>query len=244
VGGLIGYASCSTVLQDLTAQREILASLGVPPNRIHLDKALTGTTRARPGLDQALAAVRAGDTLVVPKLDRLARSVPTLPGLAGTTAVPASSALIVRARAFRAWLEPLIPALRRARLDTGLPAAASLLAAMRAWPMPDGIAVTALASWSCCGAVLVPAEGPDPARGAMGAAWSRVAPAWSSAGQAGDRDTAGTPVPLSGVSAAASASARSMCASAVPMARTRTGRQDTVMVTGHGARAAPAWASR
>ncbi|MEU0804003.1 recombinase family protein [Streptomyces sp. NPDC005970] len=26
--------------------------------------------------DQALAAVRAGDTLVVPKLDRLARSVP------------------------------------------------------------------------------------------------------------------------------------------------------------------------
>ena len=30
----------------------------------------------RPGLDQALAAVRAGDTLVVPKLDRLARSVP------------------------------------------------------------------------------------------------------------------------------------------------------------------------
>src|SRR5262249_47463785 len=31
---------------------------------------------ARPGLDQALAAVRSGDTLVVPKLDRLARSVP------------------------------------------------------------------------------------------------------------------------------------------------------------------------
>lgn len=31
---------------------------------------------AWPGLDQALAAVRAGDTLVVPKLDRLARSVP------------------------------------------------------------------------------------------------------------------------------------------------------------------------
>jgi hypothetical protein len=27
-------------------QREILASLGVPPGRIHLDKGLTGTTRA------------------------------------------------------------------------------------------------------------------------------------------------------------------------------------------------------
>ncbi len=37
---------------------------------------MTGTNRARPGLEQALAAVRAGDTLVVPKLDRLARSVP------------------------------------------------------------------------------------------------------------------------------------------------------------------------
>jgi hypothetical protein len=31
--------------------------------------------RAHPGLNQALAAVRKGDTLVVPKLDRLARSV-------------------------------------------------------------------------------------------------------------------------------------------------------------------------
>jgi DNA invertase Pin-like site-specific DNA recombinase len=37
---------------------------------------LTGTNRARPGLNQALAAVRHGDTLIVPKLDRLARSVP------------------------------------------------------------------------------------------------------------------------------------------------------------------------
>ncbi|MEQ4720356.1 recombinase family protein [Nonomuraea sp. B19D2] len=76
MGELIGYARCSTVLQDLTAQREILASLGVADDRIYLDKGLTGTNRSRPGLDQALAAVRAGDTLVVPKLDRLARSVP------------------------------------------------------------------------------------------------------------------------------------------------------------------------
>ncbi|MGH3622197.1 MAG: recombinase family protein [Sciscionella sp.] len=44
--------------------------------RHNLDHGLTGTNRRRPGLDQALAAVRAGDTLVVPKLDRLARSVP------------------------------------------------------------------------------------------------------------------------------------------------------------------------
>jgi DNA invertase Pin-like site-specific DNA recombinase len=73
---LIGYARCSTDAQDLTAQRHALAGLGVAADRIYLDKGLTGTNRRRPGLDQALAAVRAGDTLVVPKLDRLARSVP------------------------------------------------------------------------------------------------------------------------------------------------------------------------
>jgi DNA invertase Pin-like site-specific DNA recombinase len=72
----IGYARCSTDKQDLAAQRAILEDLGVAPDRIYTDRGLTGTNRARPGLDQALAAVRAGDTLVVPKLDRLARSVP------------------------------------------------------------------------------------------------------------------------------------------------------------------------
>src|ERR1700693_6022851 len=74
MGELIGYARCCTVLQDLTAQRQALAALGVPDDRIYLDKGLTGTSRARPGLD--LAPVRSGDTLVVPKLDRLARSAP------------------------------------------------------------------------------------------------------------------------------------------------------------------------
>jgi DNA invertase Pin-like site-specific DNA recombinase len=73
---LIGYARCSTDKQDLTAQREALAELGVATDRIYVDHGLTGTNRARPGLNQALAAVRKGDTLVVPKLDRLARSVP------------------------------------------------------------------------------------------------------------------------------------------------------------------------
>ena len=73
---LIGYARCSTNDQDLTAQKQALESLGVAPDRIYTDHGLTGTNRARPGLDQAIAAVREGDTLVVPKLDRLARSVP------------------------------------------------------------------------------------------------------------------------------------------------------------------------
>ena len=73
---LIGYARCSTDKQELTAQRQALAELGVASDRIYMDKGMTGTNRARPGLDQAMAAVRKGDTLVVPKLDRLARSVP------------------------------------------------------------------------------------------------------------------------------------------------------------------------
>ena len=73
---LIGYARCSTDRQGLAAQRQALLEHGVAEDRIYTDHGLTGTTRARPGLDQGLAAVRAGDTLVVPKLDRLARSVP------------------------------------------------------------------------------------------------------------------------------------------------------------------------
>jgi len=73
---LIGYARVSTDGQDLTAQRDALAELGVEPARVYVDHGLTGTNRDRPGLRQALAACRTGDTLVVTKLDRLARSLP------------------------------------------------------------------------------------------------------------------------------------------------------------------------
>ena len=81
---LIGYARCSTDKQDLAAQKAALEKLGVAPERIYTDRGLTGTNRSRPGLDQALAAVRSGDTLVVPKLDRLARSVPDARAIADT----------------------------------------------------------------------------------------------------------------------------------------------------------------
>jgi DNA invertase Pin-like site-specific DNA recombinase len=73
---LIGYARCSTDQPDLTAQRNGLAALGVALNRVYVDHGLTGTNRERPGLREALAARREGDTLVVTKLDRLARSLP------------------------------------------------------------------------------------------------------------------------------------------------------------------------
>lgn len=74
---LIGYARCSTAHQDqdLTAQRGALAALSVEADRIYTDVGLSGTNRDRPGLREALAALREGDTLVVTKLDRLARSV-------------------------------------------------------------------------------------------------------------------------------------------------------------------------
>jgi Resolvase, N terminal domain len=62
--------------QDLTAQRDALAALDVAPDRIYVDHGLTGTNRDRPGLREAMAACRAGDVLVVTKLDRLARSLP------------------------------------------------------------------------------------------------------------------------------------------------------------------------
>ncbi len=78
---MIGYARVSTDEQDLTVQRNALGGLGVAGERIsgeriYVDHGLTGTNRDRPGLREALAACRDGDTLVVTKLDRLARSLP------------------------------------------------------------------------------------------------------------------------------------------------------------------------
>lgn len=83
-GFKIAYARCSTDEQDLTAQRQTLSALGVPEDRIYVDHGLTGTNRARPGLEQALAAAREGDTFIVSKLDRLARSVPDARDIADT----------------------------------------------------------------------------------------------------------------------------------------------------------------
>jgi DNA invertase Pin-like site-specific DNA recombinase len=73
---VVGYARVSTEHQDLAAQRNSPAALGVGDNRIYVDHGLTGTNRDRPGLRLALAACHAGDVLVVTKLDRLARSLP------------------------------------------------------------------------------------------------------------------------------------------------------------------------
>ena len=70
----VGYTRVSTREQDLTVQRNALLALGVDEEHIFVDHGRTGTNRARPGLREAMAAVRAGDTLVVSKLVCLARS--------------------------------------------------------------------------------------------------------------------------------------------------------------------------
>lgn len=72
---LIGYIRVSTIDQNLELQREALLKAGC--EKIFEDK-LSGTTAIRPGLTQALEALREGDTLIVWKLDRLGRSVKNL----------------------------------------------------------------------------------------------------------------------------------------------------------------------
>lgn len=71
----IGYSRVSTTGQDVGAQHAFLISAGVAPGRIYTDVGFTGKNISRVGLHQALAAVREGDTLVVPKMDRFARNL-------------------------------------------------------------------------------------------------------------------------------------------------------------------------
>ena len=68
----IGYARVSTLDQDPEHQIQALKSAGC--TRIFTDK-ISGTTIRRPGLNEALRFLRAGDTLVVWKFDRLGRSL-------------------------------------------------------------------------------------------------------------------------------------------------------------------------
>jgi DNA invertase Pin-like site-specific DNA recombinase len=71
---LIGYARVSTNEQNLDLQRDALRKAGVSPKNLYTDK-ITGTKAERKGLDDALSHLRAGDTFVVWRLDRLGRSL-------------------------------------------------------------------------------------------------------------------------------------------------------------------------
>lgn len=68
---LLGYARVSTEDQHLTLQRTALMGAGC--ERLYEEK-LSGAQRSRPQLDRLLDQLRAGDVVVVSRLDRLARS--------------------------------------------------------------------------------------------------------------------------------------------------------------------------
>jgi DNA invertase Pin-like site-specific DNA recombinase len=72
---LVGYARLSTDDQDLSLQLDTLQSAGCAKN---FRDTASGANVDRPGLTQALEYVRAGDTLVVWRLDRLGRSLTQL----------------------------------------------------------------------------------------------------------------------------------------------------------------------
>ncbi len=76
---LIGYMRVSTTddRQSTDLQRDALLAAGVDERHLHVDRA-SGAKDDRPGLKACLAALTAGDTLIVWKLDRLGRSLPHL----------------------------------------------------------------------------------------------------------------------------------------------------------------------
>lgn len=74
---LWGYARVSTADQDPALQLDALAAAGVDADHLVTDHA-SGTRASRPGLDDLMERLVAGDTLVVWKLDRLGRSLGNL----------------------------------------------------------------------------------------------------------------------------------------------------------------------
>ncbi len=73
-GFLVGYARVSTNEQNLDLQIEALTKAGVLPDNLHVEKR-SATAKNRQALENAIKDLREGDTLVVWRLDRLARSM-------------------------------------------------------------------------------------------------------------------------------------------------------------------------
>ena len=79
---LVGYMRVSSAddRQSVGLQRDALVAAGVDERHLHTDKA-SGARDDRPGLKACLEYLKAGDMLVVWKLDRLGRSLPHLLGI-------------------------------------------------------------------------------------------------------------------------------------------------------------------
>lgn len=71
---LIGYMRVSTTAQVTDAQEADLLAAGVAPGNLYSDKR-SGKSSNRPALQECLKALRQGDTLVITRLSRLARSL-------------------------------------------------------------------------------------------------------------------------------------------------------------------------
>lgn len=73
-GYLVGYARVSTEDQNLDLQLDALRKAGVSEDNLHVEK-LSATAKSRPALDRAIKDLDLGDTLLVWRLDRFARSM-------------------------------------------------------------------------------------------------------------------------------------------------------------------------
>lgn len=70
----LGYATASSVEQNLDDQLAALSAEGVDPRRVFTDRLSESADRARAGLHAMLSYARSGDTVIVVALDRLGRS--------------------------------------------------------------------------------------------------------------------------------------------------------------------------
>ncbi|PPF91299.1 DNA resolvase [Clavibacter michiganensis] len=81
-GHLIGYARVAAHADDAARQHDHLRDSGVEDRWIFMDQGFIGASIGCRGLREAIAACRAGSTLVVPALERLGRSSSDLQAVA------------------------------------------------------------------------------------------------------------------------------------------------------------------
>lgn len=90
----IGYARVSTFHQDFSSQQQLLEEAGC--HRIFTEKVTGTTTTEREQLQEAIRYARPGDTLVVTKIDRLARSIIDLNNIVHELAAEGVSVLFLK----------------------------------------------------------------------------------------------------------------------------------------------------